>query len=526
MFSIISKSIRNKILVIPIAIMVSVALVATLYYPQNKAAEQKKTLAVELDIVANLLAYGFGVALDASDFQSMTNAYETMKHNKQISYVIIFDEKNAVLNKYNPQHYAIETSRGEFESSTIEKNGFLEKACAIKTAKSYYGTVVVGISLDPVRQQVIAAILSTLLVSLVFLTVFTAISILVSTKIIQPIKTVMETLASLGNGDLTRKCNVESTDETGKMAEAVNQTIASLEVIMRNIKEYSDVQVKESVRLQEIASTMARDASEMTVKTGSTSASMTDTDESIHAISSSAAEMSNSIDTVTSSIQEMNSSLAEVSRNCLTELTTTNAAAQQANDAVEQMERLKSASKKVSSILDTITDIADQTNLLALNATIEAARAGAAGKSFAVVATEVKELARQTSTAVSDISGQIVEMQQSSNAVIKTVSQITRVIGDINAISNTISSAVEEQSVTMNQISRNMGEANSAASEIAGNVTASATGISGVKNLILDVDKSSHDTSDRLSTVKSSADKFAEIAGGLTNILRKFTLSA
>jgi methyl-accepting chemotaxis protein len=264
----------------------------------------------------------------------------------------------------------------------------------------------------------------------------------------------------------------------------------------------------------------------MTVKTGSTSASMTDTDESIHAISSSAAEMSNSIDTVTSSIQEMNSSLAEVSRNCLTELTTTNAAAQQANDAVEQMERLKSASKKVSSILDTITDIADQTNLLALNATIEAARAGAAGKSFAVVATEVKELARQTSTAVSDISGQIVEMQQSSNAVIKTVSQITRVIGDINAISNTISSAVEEQSVTMNQISRNMGEANSAASEIAGNVTASATGISGVKNLILDVDKSSHDTSDRLSTVKSSADKFAEIAGGLTNILRKFTLSA
>ena len=117
-----------------------------------------------------------------------------------------------------------------------------------------------------------------------------------------------------------------------------------------------------------------------------------------------------------------------------------------------------------------ITGIAQQTNLLALNATIEAARAGEAGKGFAVVANEVKELAKQTATATEDIGQKIEAIQNDTKGAVTAISQISIVIGRINDISNTIASAVEEQSATTNEIARNASEAAKGSTEISKNI--------------------------------------------------------
>ena len=73
----------------------------------------------------------------------------------------------------------------------------------------------------------------------------------------------------------------------------------------------------------------------------------------------------------------------------------------------EPLVRLNTSSEQIGKVVKLIPTIAQQTNLLALNATIEAARAGEAGKGFAVVANEVKELAKQTTTATDEIASQI-----------------------------------------------------------------------------------------------------------------------
>ena len=103
-----------------------------------------------------------------------------------------------------------------------------------------------------------------------------------------------------------------------------------------------------------------------------------------------------------------------------------------------------------------ITEIAGQNNLLALNATIEAARAGEAGKGFAVVANEVKQLANQTAKATSDISEKIKIIQADAKNAVEAMDEITDVINEVNDISGTIASAVEEQSATTNEMSRNV----------------------------------------------------------------------
>src|SRR5579863_4338933 len=103
--------------------------------------------------------------------------------------------------------------------------------------------------------------------------------------------------------------------------------------------------------------------------------------------------------------------------------------------------------------------LAQQTNPLALNATTEAARAGEAGKGFAVVANEVKELAKQTAAATEEISQKIEAIQSDTRAAVQAIGEIGTIINQINDISNSIASAVEEQTVTTNEIGRSVSEA-------------------------------------------------------------------
>jgi len=110
-------------------------------------------------------------------------------------------------------------------------------------------------------------------------------------------------------------------------------------------------------------------------------------------------------------VAEMSSSINEIARQVEGSSKIADDAVRQAETTNHRIRDLSQAANKIGDVVKLITAVAEQTNLLALNATIEAARAGEAGRGFAVVASEVKQLAAQTAKATDEISDQINNMQ-------------------------------------------------------------------------------------------------------------------
>ncbi len=518
-------SIRNKILIIQVSIIILIGLIAVLYFPKNKEIELHQTLSLEIDVVADLLAYGFGIALEAGDFNAMMQAYETIKKKDQISYVIIFDEKNAVLSVYNPKKYLIDSTRTTFDTSVVNKNGFIEKACKIESKKTSYGTVVVGISLEDVKKQVNAAIFGTILVSLLFMLVFSVITLFLSNTIVNPIKIVKQRLDKLGSGDLREQCVVKSVDETQSIAQAVNKTILSLDEIVRKMKEYSNIATSESDTLANVATTMSASINMVSSKTNQVADATSLVNTNVTSVSESAVLMSRAVSSVAASIEEISMSVNEVAKSCQKELTISNSATQQAKETISQMKLFKESTVQISKILDVMTQFSDQINLLSLNATIEAATAGDAGRGFAVVADEIKSLAKQTTKSIGEIKMQIEEMQLNSEKTSQSVNKIAEVINEINSVSNEIASTTEEQSAAISEVSRNMSDTNTAVTEITKKVSSSAQGLMEITNQVIDVNKNTHETLNGISNIKKSADQMLSIVNGLTDIINKFQIS-
>ena len=183
------------------------------------------------------------------------------------------------------------------------------------------------------------------------------------------------------------------------------------------------------------------------------------TNERTGQLAASASETSSGVDSIAAMIEEFSASVKEIGRQVTSSTDHSRAAVREADETNLIVQGLAEASEKISNVLVMIQTVAEQTNLLALNATIEAARAGEAGKGFAVVASEVKNLSGQTRAATSEIDDQVRGIQEATNGVVAAIDHISSTINELSEIAGTISAAVEEQGAVTEEMSRSAQEA-------------------------------------------------------------------
>ncbi|MBL8025990.1 MAG: HAMP domain-containing protein [Fibrobacteres bacterium] len=348
--------------------------------------------------------------------------------------------------------------------------------------------------------------------------------LLVLRQILTPVKSTSDLLRDVaeGEGDLTKRLPEDRDDEIGELGGNFNRFIKKVQAIVKEISGNTSTLSSASEEMSAVSQQISASAEEMSSQAQTVSASSEQASANIRSISAAAEQMSGSVNTVATAIEEMSASLNEVSKNCQKESQVAAKADIEAKSTQAHMEKLGAAAKEIGKVVEVINDIADQTNLLALNATIEAASAGEAGRGFAVVANEVKELARQTSQATEEIRNQVENMQGSTSEAVKAIESISKIIEEINVISQTIVSAVEEQSATVQEIACTMGGASSAANEIAKNVGESAKGLQEVTTNITGVNQAAADTASGVTQIRTSAGELAKLSAGLQKIVNQF----
>ncbi|WP_061237687.1 methyl-accepting chemotaxis protein [Ectopseudomonas composti] len=195
----------------------------------------------------------------------------------------------------------------------------------------------------------------------------------------------------------------------------------------------------------------------------------------VHEMAATVQDVARSAETAAQAASEADEAAAQSQQKAGQAVNLIGELAQVIDNSSEAMGRLKAESSNIGSVLDVIKSVADQTNLLALNAAIEAARAGEAGRGFAVVADEVRSLARRTQEATTEIEGLIASLQKiadetarymercqnsSSQSVSgvseagEAVARIVSMIERINGMNQQIATAAEQQSAVAEEISR------------------------------------------------------------------------
>lgn len=355
-----------------------------------------------------------------------------------------------------------------------------------------------------------------------------------------PINALIDDLKALsdGNGDLTKRIESKSKDETAEMIHYFNKFIGNIHGI---VKEISKISLVLSDNMNAITNT----TEELTKSTEMIAMSSMD-------VAEGSVMQNNKLDQLNAMVKEIKMDIELVSHKALETLKSSEKSQEsvangdrqvltQSNELTEFIYSIKSASntvedlnqssEEIKDIVDLIHSISSQTNLLALNASIEAARAGEAGRGFAVVADEIRKLAEETSVSAKKISSIVSSIGDKTNNVKTSMDELvdkTKIQErSMVTLKNELKEILIRTTITLNESQEIMGISSKVNSEFS-EITHSAKDIQSVAvqnaGNTQDVASAVEEQTASFQEVSANIGSISEMAEDLTKIVGKFKI--
>ncbi|MDY0205831.1 MAG: methyl-accepting chemotaxis protein [Pseudomonas sp.] len=215
-------------------------------------------------------------------------------------------------------------------------------------------------------------------------------------------------------GDLTAHFTVQSRDELGELGHAFNQTVQRIHALLRQVNSTVQDVEKQALRVEGVSAHSREAVTQQRAQIEQVATAMNE-------MSATSQEVANSAAAAVSNAQNVNDETITGRARVAQQVSSIQKLAQEIDTSVVVINQLASNSQSIAQVLDVIKGIAEQTNLLALNAAIEAARAGEQGRGFAVVADEVRHLARRTQQSTEEIEQMIVQLHSGVSSAVKAM---------------------------------------------------------------------------------------------------------
>ncbi len=288
----------------------------------------------------------------------------------------------------------------------------------------------------------------------------------------RPILALKNTVLDLsqGNGDLTRRLEVNTSDDLGQIAQAVNTFISNLQTMMIEVSQSSQL-ISNNIRLlKEQSESNEHVLASHAMETTQVVTAMNEMSSTAESVAQSASQTAEFTKATNDEAEQSKLVVASAVRSVADLINEVEAMA-------NSIQSMNADSQRIGSVLTVIGEIADQTNLLALNAAIEAARAGEQGRGFAVVADEVRALAARTQQSTSEINSMLAKLNDGTRMVVKAMEEtkqrcqktsettenvnqsldlMVNSIVRINDLGLEIATAAEQQHSVTDEVNRNM----------------------------------------------------------------------
>jgi len=324
---------------------------------------------------------------------------------------------------------------------------------------------------DSNRDNAMTTLMRNIVFSLLIIMISAMISFVTIRDLLARVKELMNVMTEVrDNNDLTVQTQLAGNSELGQIATALNLTLSQFSGAMDNISTSS---ITLASAAEETAQTCAYSSTSLTEQQDGISLIAT----AIEELSATVKEVAHNTQLTADSAKEVDTQATDGYEIVQQSSLSIEALASEIDSLAQRITNLHHSSNNITNMVDVIKSVADQTNLLALNAAIEAARAGEQGRGFAVVADEVRTLAKRTQESTAEIESFIGALQADANAafnvievsqskagdavaksknVAQTLQDITVAVNQIFAMTEQVATAIEEQSVVTQDVAENI----------------------------------------------------------------------
>ncbi|SNY00160.1 methyl-accepting chemotaxis sensory transducer with Cache sensor [Pseudomonas sp. LAMO17WK12:I6] len=411
--------------------------------------------------------------LTARDFSGMGYAFLVSADGK----ILVHPDKALVM-KSLKEAYPQDTPRisSDFSEITVDGKTRIVSFAPIKGLPSVNWYIGLSVDKDKAFSMLSEFRTSAVIATVIAVVIIIALLGMLIRLLIQPLHVMtraMEDIAD-GEGDLTKRLTIVNNDEFGVLGTAFNRFVERIHGSIREVSSATGQVNEVALRVVAASNSSMYNSDQQASRTSSVAAAINQLGAAAQEIARNAAQASNQASDARG-LAEDGQQVVDRSIKAMNQLSSMLSASS------SNIESLNSKTVNIGQILEVITSISQQTNLLALNAAIEAARAGEAGRGFAVVADEVRNLAHRTQESAQQVQTMIEELQVGARESVSTMSDsqrhsqdsveianlagerlnsVTQRIGEIDGMNQSVATATEEQTAVVESINVDITEIN------------------------------------------------------------------